>query len=156
MSDSKNMIPITDLYALIVRMSGILIARKEQVAWSQLKPVAFFQANFADCLAFALSVGLNHVATWPMLVWLSHKDIHVLLVNSSEVIHSPWITQLTEILIYTEKTSHLPVPMVLSSSSFTVDVVTPYNLHKEKHIFLAHILKILHCRGLLAIHINLT
>lgn len=44
------------------------------MCWSQLKSVTLFKVNFAGCSIFTFYVGLSHIYTSPVLIWLAQED----------------------------------------------------------------------------------
>lgn len=49
-------------------------AWKECMCWRQLKSVTLFKVNFAGCSIFTFYVGLSHICTSLILIWLAWED----------------------------------------------------------------------------------
>lgn len=87
---------------------------KEYMAWSHLKPFAFFQVCCISCPYFILYVGPRLVDPSSMLVCLFQEDIHTFWINSEKSTYTNrWTTQLIVLFIYNK--SHFSVPFMLSS-----------------------------------------
>lgn len=88
------------------------VARKHCMGWSKLRPVAVFKGHFAPWSALILYVGLSHIHSSYILVWLAQGDIHTLLISSGKNIYTTsWSTRLIQLFIW-NKDHHLVLFML--------------------------------------------